>query len=264
MTLYGELDISVIDELPPGRKPIQTRHMYDARRAEMYNFLRSELVKGRQVYIVYPLIEESEKLDLKHLEEGYEVIKKVFPEYKISIVHGRQNAATKEAEMQRFLNKETQIMVATTVIEVGVNVPNASIMVIENAERFGLSQLHQLRGRVGRGADQSYCILMSDYKLSEEAKTRIQTMVRTNDGFEIAEVDLHLRGPGDTEGTRQSGLLDLKLADLSKDQKILQLANDVAEKILEKDTLLQAPENQILKLELHKRSAGKTIWSKIS
>lgn len=264
MTLYGELDISVIDELPPGRKPIQTRHMYDQRRAEMYAFLRSELVKGRQVYIVYPLIEESEKLDLKHLESGYETIKTVFPEYQISIVHGRQNAATKEAEMQRFLKNETQIMVATTVIEVGVNVPNASIMVIENAERFGLSQLHQLRGRVGRGADQSYCILMSDYKLSEEAKTRIQTMVRTNDGFEIAEVDLHLRGPGDTEGTRQSGLLDLKLADLSKDQKILQLANDVAEKILEKDTLLQAPENLVLKQELHKRSAGKTIWSKIS
>lgn len=264
MTLYGELDISVIDELPPGRKPIQTRHMYDQRRAEMYAFLRSELVKGRQVYIVYPLIEESEKLDLKHLEAGYETIKTVFPEYQISIVHGRQNAATKEAEMQRFLKNETQIMVATTVIEVGVNVPNASIMVIENAERFGLSQLHQLRGRVGRGADQSYCILMSDYKLSEEAKTRIQTMVRTNDGFEIAEVDLHLRGPGDTEGTRQSGLLDLKLADLSKDQKILQLANDVAEKILEKDNLLQAPENLILKQELHKRSAGKTIWSKIS
>lgn len=264
MTLYGELDISVIDELPAGRKPITTRHLFDSKRAEMYNFLDSELMNGRQVYIVYPLIEESEKLDLKHLEEGVEIVKKRYPAYKVSVVHGRLKAALKDAEMQRFLNKETQIMVATTVIEVGVNVPNATIMVIENSERFGLSQLHQLRGRVGRGANQSYCILMSDYKLSEEAKTRIQTMVRTNDGFEIAEVDLHLRGPGDTEGTRQSGLLDLKLADLSKDQKILNLANDVAEKILEKDPLLQAPENLILKQELHKRNLGKTLWSKIS
>ena len=264
MTLYGELDVSVIDELPPGRKPIQTRHFFDNKRLEMLGFLKSELQKGRQAYIVYPLIEESEKLDLKHLEDGYEALSRYFPEYHISIVHGKLNAATKDYEMQRFLKKETQIMVATTVIEVGVNVPNASIMVIENAERFGLSQLHQLRGRVGRGADQSYCILMSDYKLSEEAKTRMQTMVRTNDGFEIAEVDLQLRGPGDTEGTRQSGILDLKLADLAKDQKILQLANDIAVEILKKDPLLNAPENQLMKKIINKKWAGKMIWSKIS
>jgi len=264
MTLYGELDVSVIDELPPGRKPVITRHMYDNRRLEMFGFLRKEIEKGRQAYIVYPLIEESEKLDLKHLEDGYESIKREFPEYRLSIVHGRMTSAAKDFEMQQFLQKKTQIMVATTVIEVGVNVPNASIMVIENAERFGLSQLHQLRGRVGRGADQSFCILMTDYKLSEEGRTRMQTMVRTNDGFEIAEVDLQLRGPGDTEGTRQSGMLDLKLADLAKDQKILGLANDIAEKILEKDPALNASENQVLKLELQRRSAGRTMWSKIS
>ncbi|MBL0912910.1 MAG: ATP-dependent DNA helicase RecG [Bacteroidia bacterium] len=264
MTLYGELDVSVIDELPPGRKPVITRHMYDNRRLEMFGFLRQEIEKGRQAYIVYPLIEESEKLDLKHLEDGYESIKRQFPEYKLSIVHGRMTASAKEFEMQQFLQKKTQIMIATTVIEVGVNVPNASIMVIENAERFGLSQLHQLRGRVGRGADQSFCILMTDYKLSEEGRTRMQTMVRTNDGFEIAEVDLQLRGPGDTEGTRQSGMLDLKLADLAKDQKILGLANDIAEKILEKDPALNASENQVLKVELHRRSTGRTMWSKIS
>ncbi|MGQ3015239.1 MAG: ATP-dependent DNA helicase RecG, partial [Flavobacteriales bacterium] len=264
MTLYGELDVSVIDELPPGRKPVITRHMYDNRRLEMFGFLRQEIEKGRQAYIVYPLIEESEKLDLKHLEDGYESIKRQFPEYKLSIVHGRMTASAKEFEMQQFLQKKTQIMIATTVIEVGVNVPNASIMVIENAERFGLSQLHQLRGRVGRGADQSFCILMTDYKLSEEGRTRMQTMVRTNDGFEIAEVDLQLRGPGDTEGTRQSGMLDLKMADLAKDQKILGLANDIAEKILEKDPALNASENQVLKIELHRRSAGRTMWSKIS
>ena len=206
MTLYGDLDVSVIDELPPGRKPIQTVHQFDNRRASMYAFIRKQIQEGRQAYIVYPLIQESEKMDIKNLEDGYMHICEEFPEYKVSKVHGKMKPAEKDEEMQRFLANETQIMVATTVIEVGVNVPNASVMVIENAERFGLSQLHQLRGRVGRGADQSYCILVTGYKLTEETRKRIEIMVQTNDGFEIAEADLKLRGPGDLEGTQQSGV----------------------------------------------------------
>ena len=222
MTLYGDLDVSVIDELPPGRKPIQTIHQFDNRRASLYASIRKQIQEGRQVYIVYPLIQESEKMDIKNLEEGYEHICAEFPEYKVSKVHGKMRPADKEAEMQRFVTGETQIMVATTVIEVGVNVPNASVMVIENAERFGLSQLHQLRGRVGRGADQSYCILVTGYKLSEDTRKRIQIMVDSNDGFEIAEADLKLRGPGDLEGTQQSGIaFDLRIADIARDGQLL-------------------------------------------
>ena len=229
MTVYGDLDVSVIDELPPGRKPIQTMHFYENRRNQLYNFLKQEIGKGRQVYIVYPLISESEKMDLKDLEKGFRHLSEVFPDLKLSMVHGKMKPAIKESAMQQFKNAETQIMVATTVIEVGVDVPNASVMVIESAERFGLSQLHQLRGRVGRGAEQSYCILMSSYKLSNESRKRLETMVRTNDGFEIAEVDMKLRGPGDLEGTQQSGMgFDLKIANLAKDGEILQLARNVA------------------------------------
>lgn len=264
MTLYGDLDVSVIDELPPGRKPIHTRHVYEARRAEIFDFIRKELQKGRQTYIVYPLIEESEKSDFRHLQEGYEMVCSAFPEYKVSMVHGRLKPDLKDHEMNRFLSAQTQIMVATTVIEVGVNVPNASVMLIESAQRFGLSQLHQLRGRVGRGADQSYCILMTDYKLGEDTKLRMETMCRTNDGFEIAEVDLQLRGPGDMEGTRQSGVIDLKVADLAKDQPILAAANQVAEKILTSDPELKAPENQIIRFELSDQAKRKADWSRIS
>ena len=234
MTVYGDLDVSVIDELPPGRKPIQTMHFYENRRKQLYNFLKQEIVKGRQVYIVFPLISESEKMDLKDLEKGFRHLSEVFPDFKLSMVHGKMKPAIKESAMQQFKNAETQIMVATTVIEVGVDVPNASVMVIESAERFGLSQLHQLRGRVGRGAEQSYCILMSSYKLSNESRKRLETMVRTNDGFEIAEVDMKLRGPGDLEGTQQSGMgFELKIANLSKDGEILQLARNVANDILD-------------------------------
>lgn len=264
MTLYGDLDVSVIDELPPGRKPIETRHFFESRRLEMFGFIRREIQKGRQVYIVYPLIEESEKSDMKHLMDGYESISRAFPEYYISIVHGRMKPADKEFEMNRFARNETQIMVATTVIEVGVNVPNASIMIIENAERFGLSQLHQLRGRVGRGADQSYCILMTDYKLSADSRVRMETMVRTNDGFEIAETDLRLRGPGDLQGTQQSGVLDLKIADLAKDQQILQAANRFAVEICETDPELSQPLHRILSEQLKLRNTGKSIWALIS
>ena len=221
MTVYGDLDVSVIDELPSGRKPIQTIHKFDSNRLAVFGFLKKEIEKGRQIYIVYPLIEESEAMDYKDLMDGYESISRAFPDQHISILHGKMKPADKEFEMSRFVKGETQIMVATTVIEVGVNVPNASVMVIENAERFGLAQLHQLRGRVGRGAEQSYCILMSDYKLSKEAKLRIETMVRTNNGFEIADVDLKIRGPGDLTGTQQSGVLDLLIADLATDGKIL-------------------------------------------
>jgi ATP-dependent DNA helicase RecG len=221
MTVYGDLDSSIIDELPPGRKSIKTYHFYDKDRLKVFGFIRKQIESGQQVYIVYPLIKESQKLDMKDLMDGYESIVREFPlpEYAVSIVHGQMKAADKEYEMQRFLKKQTQIMVATTVIEVGVDIPNASVMVIENAERFGLSQLHQLRGRVGRGSDQSYCILMTSYKLTSDAKTRIETMVRSTDGFEIAEVDLKLRGPGDLQGTQQSGILDLKIADIVKDEK---------------------------------------------
>jgi len=264
MTLYGDLDLSVIDELPPGRKPINTRHVYESRRNEIFDFIRNELRKGRQAYVVYPLIEESEKSDYRHLEEGYQMITSAFPEYKVCMVHGKLKPDMKEHEMQRFVSGQAQIMVATTVIEVGVNVPNASVMLIESAQRFGLSQLHQLRGRVGRGADQSYCILMTDFKLGEDSRTRMETMCRTNDGFEISEVDLQLRGPGDMEGTRQSGVIDLKIADLAKDQAILAAASQVAEKILESDPKLETPPNQIIRFELAHQKNRKADWSRIS
>ncbi len=266
MTLYGDLDVSIIDELPPGRKPVTTEHKTENHRMRVFGFIRDEIAKGRQIYIVYPLIEESEKLDLKNLEEGYEAISREFPppEYQISIVHGKMKPKDKDFEMQRFVNAETQIMVATTVIEVGVNVPNASVMIIENTERFGLSQLHQLRGRVGRGAEQSYCILMSSFKLSAEGRERIQTMVKTNDGFEIAEADLRLRGPGNIEGTQQSGILNLKIADLSRDGKILQTARELATRILDKDPKLEHPLNQPLKTYLEKHGKKLRGWSRIS
>lgn len=265
MTMYGDLDISIIDELPAGRKPIETRHLYEAQRLRMFGFMKQEIAKGRQIYIVYPLIKESEKLDLKNLEDGIETISREFPlpQYRLSVVHGKLKAAEKDFEMQRFVRGETQIMVATTVIEVGVNVPNASVMIIENAERFGLSQLHQLRGRVGRGAEQSYCILMSKEKLSNDGRIRLNTMVKTNNGFEIAEIDMQLRGPGNIEGTQQSGVLDLKVADLTTDQEILQQARNLVIEIFEKDPLLAAPENQILNLAFQSKNAGLS-WDKIS
>ncbi|MFV0378833.1 MAG: ATP-dependent DNA helicase RecG [Mangrovibacterium sp.] len=265
MTLYGDLDISVIDELPPGRKPIETKHFYENRRLQVYAFIRDQINRGRQAYIVYPLISESEKLDLKNLEDGYEHLKEVFPRFKLSMVHGKMKAADKDAEMQLFKEGKTQIMVATTVIEVGVDVPNASIMVIESSERFGLSQLHQLRGRVGRGAEQSYCVLMSSYKISNESRKRLETMVRTNDGFEIAEVDLQLRGPGDLEGTQQSGLgLNLNIANLGKDGEILRIARDTASDILDADPHLQSAENQLLAYHLERMKGTEFDWSVIS
>ena len=266
MTLYGDLDVSVIDELPPGRKEIRTLHKTEHNRLRVFGFIREEITKGRQVYIVYPLIEESATLDLKNLEEGYGVIQCEFPppKYQISIVHGRMKAKDKDFEMQRFVKGETQIMVATTVIEVGVNVPNASVMIIENTERFGLSQLHQLRGRVGRGAAQSFCILMSSFKLSKEAKERISTMVRTNNGFEIAEADLKLRGPGNIEGTQQSGILNFKIADLARDGRILQAAREIASGILEKDPNLDRADNLPLKEHMAKHVKKLKLWSRIS
>lgn len=266
LTLYGDLDVSVIDELPPGRKPIQTIHYYEEKRLRLFGFLKEQIHLGRQVYIVYPLIEESETLDLNNLMEGFEAIQRAFPppQYRVGIVHGRQAAADKDFEMQRFQKGETNILVSTTVIEVGVNVPNASVMVIENAERFGLSQLHQLRGRVGRGADQSYCILMSSYKLSSEGKTRLETMVRTNDGFEIAEVDLKLRGPGDMGGTRQSGVEELKIADLVKDNQLLLLVRQYAEKVLSLDPNLSSAQNAILYQRLEELQRGRVSWKRIS
>jgi ATP-dependent DNA helicase RecG len=265
MTLYGDLDVSVIDELPAGRKPIETLHFYENQRLRMFGFMKQEIARGRQIYVVYPLIQESEKLDLKNLEDGTEVMAREFPlpEYRISIVHGRMSAADKEMEMQRFVKGETHIMVATTVIEVGVNVPNASVMIIENAERFGLSQLHQLRGRVGRGAEQSYCILMSDHKLSRDGRIRLDTMVKTNNGFEISEIDLQLRGPGNIEGTQQSGVLDLKLANIATDQDILLLARHCVEEIFEKDPQLALPENHILHQAFRSKKDGLS-WDKIS
>jgi ATP-dependent DNA helicase RecG len=265
MTLYGDLDISIIDELPAGRKPIQTVHYYETARLRMFGFMRDEIAKGRQIYIVYPLIKESEKLDLKNLTEGFEVISREFPlpEYKISVVYGKIKPAEKEFEMQRFVKGETQIMVATTVIEVGVNVPNASVMIIENAERFGLSQLHQLRGRVGRGAEQSYCILMSGSKLSNDGRTRLNTMVKTNNGFEIAEIDMQLRGPGNIEGTQQSGLLDLNIADLTTDQELLQTVRKLVENIFAIDPDLTQSENLVLNEAFRTRKAGLS-WDKIS
>lgn len=266
MSAYGDLDVSVIDELPPGRKAIQTVHRFDSSRLRVFKFMRDEITKGRQIYVVYPLIEESEAMDYKDLQDGYESIQREFPlpDYKISIVHGKMKPADKEFEMQRFVKGETQIMIATTVIEVGVNVPNASVMVIESAERFGLSQLHQLRGRVGRGADQSFCVLMSGVKLSNDSKTRLETMVRTSDGFEIAEVDLKLRGPGNLMGTQQSGVLNLKIADLVKDSKELHMARNKAVEVLTEDPNLSLSKNMAINKtyqQIHKRTS---IWANIS
>ena len=266
MSVYGDLDISVIDELPAGRKPIKTVHRYDNNRLKVFRFIKDEITKNRQVYVVYPLIQESEKMDYKDLMDGYESISREFPmpDYQISIVHGKMKPADKEYEMQRFAKGETNILVATTVIEVGVNVPNASVMVIESAERFGLSQLHQLRGRVGRGAEQSYCILMTSHKLSENSKTRLQTMVRTNDGFEIAEVDLKLRGPGDVMGTQQSGVLNLRIADIVKDKDILQQARYYAKQVLKLDPSIALPENNAIRNTYRQMSKYRNIWNYIS
>jgi ATP-dependent DNA helicase RecG len=264
MSLYGDLDVSVIDELPAGRKPIKTVHRFDSHRLQVNQFLREQINYGRQVYIVYPLIEESEKLDLKHLMDGYESVSRAFPEIPVSILHGKMKSDAKDFEMARFLKGETKIMVATTVIEVGVDVPNASVMVIENAERFGLSQLHQLRGRVGRGADQSYCILMTSVKLGADSKTRIETMTRTNNGFEIAETDLQLRGPGDLMGTQQSGVLDLLIADLGKDGQILQQAREVAIEILDKDPDLKNPANNVIRTQIELMRQTAVNWSRIA
>ncbi len=266
MTLYGDLDVSVIDELPPGRKPINTVHKYDSNRLQIWAFLKKEIAAGRQVYIVYPLIEESEKIDLNNLMAGFESICRDFPapQYHVSIVHGKMKPKDKDFEMQRFVKGETQIMVATTVIEVGVNVPNASVMIIENAERFGLSQLHQLRGRVGRGAEQSYCILMTSSKLGKDSRLRIATMCETNDGFRIAETDLKLRGPGDAEGTRQSGLLDLKLADLSRDAALVQRTRDIAIELLKADPKLSSTANAGTRHELNEQIRKSGQWGRIS
>lgn len=266
MTLYGDLDISIIDELPPGRKPITTSHKTEHHRLRVQGFMKEEIAKGRQVYVVYPMIEETEKVDMANLMEGYEAISRDFPmpEYQVSIVHGKMKAADKEFEMQRFVRGETQIMVATTVIEVGVNVPNASVMVIENAERFGLSQLHQLRGRVGRGAEQSYCILMTGFKLSADGRERIKTMVSTNDGFVIAEADLKLRGPGNIEGTQQSGMLRFHIADIARDTHILQAARDIATKIIDQDPTLSAPEHARLREVMGRQEMEARVWGRIS
>lgn len=264
MTVYGDLDTSVIDELPKGRKPIQTEHRTDAHRLRVWGFVREQVKLGRQVYIVYPLIEESEKLDYKNLMDGYESVLRAFDEMAVSIVHGQMKPQDKDFEMQRFVRGETQIMVATTVIEVGVNVPNASVMIIENAEKFGLSQLHQLRGRVGRGAEQSYCILMTGQKVSKEAKVRIEAMCRTNNGFEIADIDLKLRGPGDLMGTQQSGVLNLKFADLSQDQELIRLVRQIATEIVEADPELRTPQYQVLRQTLDSQRQRQTEWSKVS
>ena len=266
MSVYGDLDISIIDELPPGRKEVKTVHRFDSNRLSVFKFMKDEIKKGRQVYIVYPLIQESEVMDYKDLMDGYESVSREFPtpKYQISIVHGQMKPADKEYEMQRFVKGETQIMVATTVIEVGVNVPNASVMIIESSERFGLSQLHQLRGRVGRGADQSYCILLSSFKLSTEAKTRLKTMVETSDGFKIAEVDLKLRGPGNLMGTQQSGILNLKIADVVKDTKILVDARNTAISLLQEDSNLSKPQNALINKAYLELSKTSKIWSNIS
>lgn len=263
MTLYGDLDVSVIDELPPGRKPVKTYHFFEKERLRVFRFMKDQIAQGRQIYVVYPLINESESLDLQDLMDGFDTVSRYFPlpEYQISVVHGQLKAAEKESEMRRFIEKKTQIMVATTVIEVGVDVPNASVMVIENAERFGLSQLHQLRGRVGRGADQSHCILMSSYKLTADGRKRLDTMVKTTDGFEIAEVDLHLRGPGDLQGTQQSGLVGLKLASLVKDEKLLKVAREFAHRTLTDDAELKKVENLPM---LRYLQSNANDWGKIS
>ncbi len=264
MTLYGDLEVSVIDELPAGRKPIKTVLQFDENRLKVFGFIRKQIQAGGQVYVVYPLIEESEKLDLKHLMDGYESLSRAFPEYQLSVIHGKMKSADKDFEMKRFIKKETQIMVSTTVIEVGVDVPNASVMVIENAERFGLAQLHQLRGRVGRGAEQSYCILMCSQKLSSDAKIRLETMVRTNNGFEIANTDLSLRGPGDLMGTQQSGVLDLLIADIAKDGKILQVARESAKAVLEDDPELIKEQNKNIKNHIAALRKDVVNWSRIS
>jgi len=267
MTVYGDLEVSVIDELPPGRKPVQTLHYYESKRLVLIGFIRKQIQEGRQIYVVYPLIRESEKLDYVALEEGYEAIVRAFPppEYSVVCVHGQMKPEERQAGMQLFIQKRAHIMVATTVIEVGVDIPNASVMIIENAERFGLSQLHQLRGRVGRGASQSYCVLMSSYKLSKESRKRIETMVETNDGFVIAETDLKLRGPGDMEGTQQSGMpFDLKIANLVHDGQILQIARDVANDVLDDDPQLLKPENQVLKSQLRRLLKSQIDWSAVS
>lgn len=265
MTVYGDLDVSVIDELPPGRKPIQTLLQYDNKRGALYASLRRQMEQGRQVYIVYPLIQESEKSDLRNLEEGYESIREIFPEYEVCMVHGKMKPNEKDREMQRFAQGEARIMVATTVIEVGVNVPNATVMVIENAERFGLSQLHQLRGRVGRGGEQSYCILMTNYKIAQDTRKRLEIMVETTDGFRISEADLQMRGPGDMEGTQQSGIaFNLKIANIAKDGQILQFARDMALTVLEKDDLLALPQNYLLRKELSRLFDKQQYWGLIS
>ena len=266
MSLYGDLDISIIDELPPGRKPIKTFHLYDTNRSKIYQFIYNEIEKGRQVYVVYPLIEESKSLDFKNLVDGFEQLVVAFPlpKYQIAMVHGQMKPAEKDTEMQKFIEGKAQIMVATTVIEVGVNVPNASVMIIESAERFGLSQLHQLRGRVGRGAEQSYCILVTDMKLSNDSRTRMETMVATNDGFQIAEVDLKLRGPGDLMGTRQSGVLNLKIADIVKDNEILKLARNYAIDLIKIDPNLTKQEKQNIAYTLNQLKKNKGIWNYIS
>lgn len=265
MTVYGDLDVSVIDELPPGRKPVQTAHRYEQKRGALYQFLRNEIKKGRQAYIVFPLIEESEKIDLQNLEDGYKKILELFPEFKVCKMHGRMKPAEKDEEMRKFVANEAQIMVSTTVIEVGVNVPNASMMIIESAQRFGLSQLHQLRGRVGRGADQSYCILVTPYELSSDTRKRMEIMTESNDGFVIAEADLKLRGPGDMEGTQQSGIpFNLRIADLVRDSNILYRAREVAESIIEQDPKLEQPQHQVLKRQLSRLMGNRYEWGRIS
>ena len=265
MTVYGDLDVSVIDELPPGRKPVETLHRYDKKRGALYQFIRDQIVQGRQVYIVYPLIEESEKLDLKNLEEGYLHVREAFPEFSVCKMHGRMKAAEKEKVMRRFVQNEAQIMVSTTVIEVGVNVPNASVMVIESAQRFGLSQLHQLRGRVGRGADQSYCVLITPYELSADTRKRMEIMTESNDGFVIAEADLKLRGPGDLEGTQQSGVpFNLHIADLVRDNAILYRAREIAEQLIDEDPHLDQPHHRVLKQQLSRLAGNRYDWGRIS
>jgi ATP-dependent DNA helicase RecG len=262
--LYGDLDVSVIDEMPPGRKPIKTVHRYDKRRSEVYAFIKSELQKGRQGYILYPLIEESEKLDIENLVHGFEEVQKAFPSYRVGMMHGKIKFAEREKVMNLFAKNEIQLLVATTVIEVGVNVPNAGIILIESAQRFGLSQLHQLRGRVGRSTYQSYCILMTPYELGADARARIDTMVRTNDGFEISEEDLRLRGPGDISGTQQSGILDLKISDLVKDGQLVRQARIIATEILGEDRSLVQEKNKILAEQLRLIEKERGDWSRIS
>ncbi len=265
MTVYGDLDVSVIDELPPGRKPVKTLHLYDKKKGDLYQFIRKQVQAGRQIYMVYPLIDESETLDLKNLEEGYVHIKEAFSEFKVCKMHGRMKPAEKEEVMSQFVSGEAQIMVSTTVIEVGVNVPNASVMVIESAQRFGLSQLHQLRGRVGRGAEQSYCILITPYEISSDTRKRVEIMTESNDGFIIAEADLKLRGPGDLEGTQQSGIpFDLRIANIVRDNDILFFAREIAEKVIENDPSLTLPQHAILKQQLKRLGGNRYDWGRIS